>query len=56
VFEDDKNATYWRNIYESAKYESLHRFDPKFKWSAREEKAVLWKVGEYPPQTKEQRC
>lgn len=49
VFEDDKKAEYWRKIYETAKYESLHRFDPKFKWTAAEEKKVLRKVCCPPP-------
>lgn len=44
VFEDEKKAAYWRAVYEKANYESLHRFDPNFKWSAKEEKALVWKV------------
>ncbi|EOD43958.1 putative allantoate permease protein [Neofusicoccum parvum UCRNP2] len=37
LFADPKVADYWRNIYENAKYEGRHRFDPTFTWSAEEE-------------------
>ncbi|KAF9269382.1 MFS general substrate transporter [Marasmius fiardii PR-910] len=36
-FSDPKIADYWRNVYESAKYEGRHRYDPSFTWSASEE-------------------
>lgn len=44
VFSDPQIAEYWRNVYEEAQYEGRHRFDPKFTWSATEEKRLKRKV------------
>ncbi|KAH7057053.1 major facilitator superfamily domain-containing protein [Macrophomina phaseolina] len=44
IFSDTKVADYWRNIYENAKYEGSHRFDPAFTWTAQEELRVRRKV------------
>ncbi|KAF9260870.1 MFS general substrate transporter [Marasmius fiardii PR-910] len=43
-FSDPKIADYWRNVYEDAKYEGRHRFDPNFTWSASEELRMRRKV------------
>ena len=37
-------ANYWSNVYENAKYENRHRFDPKFEWTPEEEKKTLRKT------------
>ena len=44
VFKDPNVADYWRGIYEKARYENRHRFDPDFKWTAEEEKKLVRKV------------
>ncbi len=44
VFANPKLAAYWRNVYENARYEGRHRFDPDFTWSASEEKSLKRKV------------
>lgn len=44
IFSNDLVADYWRDVYEKAKYEGRHRFDPQFQWSAAEEKRVRRKV------------
>lgn len=44
AFSDPKVADYWRGVYETAKYEGRHRFDPDITWSAEEEKKLRWKV------------
>lgn len=44
IFSDPSLADYWRNKYEKAQYENLHRFDPEFQWTANEEKKVVRKV------------
>lgn len=44
IFSDPSVAAYWATIYEKAKYEGRHRFDPSFTYSAREEKQVKRKV------------
>ncbi|KAF3926862.1 hypothetical protein ABW20_dc0103816 [Dactylellina cionopaga] len=48
VFSDPKVAEYWRGVYETAKYEGRHRFDPDITWSAAEEKRLKriidWRV------------
>lgn len=46
VFADPKVAAYWADIYDKAKYEGRHRFDPEFTWSATEEKRLKRKVGD----------
>ncbi len=40
VFSDPKVADYWKDVYENARYEGRHRFDPSFTWSAAEEKRL----------------
>lgn len=44
VFQQPEIAQYWSNIYENAKYENRHRFDPEFTWTPEEEKKVLRKT------------
>ncbi|KAF7193462.1 putative transporter [Pseudocercospora fuligena] len=44
VFADEKVADYWRDVYEKAKYEGRHRFDPDITWSADEEKKLKRKI------------
>jgi hypothetical protein len=44
IFANEQVADYWRDVYEKAKYEGRHRFDPTFTWSAEEEKRVRKKV------------
>jgi len=44
VFSDPSIADYWRKVYEYAKYENRHRFDPSFSWTAKEEKKLVRKV------------
>lgn len=44
IFQDDKVAEHWRQVYESTRYENRHRFDPSFEWTAAEEKSLLRKV------------
>lgn len=44
IFEDEKVTEYWRAVYEKATYEGRHRFDPTFRWTAKEEKKLLRKV------------
>lgn len=42
----EKKAEYWRQVYENAKYEGRHRYDPSYKWTAAEEKKLLRKVSQ----------
>ncbi|CAI4052262.1 hypothetical protein N7582_005407 [Saccharomyces uvarum] len=35
---------YYRNLYETTKYECRDRFDAKFEWTKKEEKSTLWKL------------
>lgn len=44
VFSDPARAEHWRNVYENAKYECRHRFDPSFQWSAKGEVLLKRKV------------
>ncbi|KAL7273650.1 hypothetical protein RUND412_003478 [Rhizina undulata] len=44
IFEQKKIADYWRDVYENAKYEGRHRYDPTYKWTAAEEKKLLRKI------------
>ncbi|KAI1096532.1 MFS general substrate transporter [Rostrohypoxylon terebratum] len=44
IFSDPAVAEKWRRVYENAKYENRHRFDPEFKWTAEEEKRLVRKV------------
>jgi hypothetical protein len=43
-FKDVAIAQYWRDVYENAKYEGWHHFDPSYTWSAAEEKRLVRKV------------
>jgi hypothetical protein len=43
-FTTPENAEYWSNVYEDAKYEGRHRFDPACQWDATEEKRLVRKV------------
>ncbi|KAK7184990.1 hypothetical protein DPSP01_002817 [Paraphaeosphaeria sporulosa] len=43
-FNDRTTAQYWREIYEKAQYEGLHRFDPNYTWTAEEEKKLVRKL------------
>jgi hypothetical protein len=38
------DLSYWSNVYEEARYEGRHRFDPLFQWSSIEEKKLVRKV------------
>lgn len=44
VFSDPAVAAYWRGVYENARYESRHRFDPEMTWSAPSERLLKRKV------------
>lgn len=44
IFVEPKIAAYWANVYENARYEGRHRFDPAFTWSAPEEKRLKRKA------------
>lgn len=44
VFSDPKIADYWKNVYEQARYEGRHRFDPDYTWSPEEENKLRRKV------------
>lgn len=44
VFSDPQVADRWRKVYENAKYENRHRFDPNYTWTAEEEKRLVRKV------------
>lgn len=44
IFNDRVTAQYRREVYESAKYEGRHRFDPTYTWTAEEEKRLVRKV------------
>lgn len=44
IFADEIVTFRWRGVYEKAKYEGYHRFDPSYKWTAKEEKTLLRKV------------
>lgn len=44
VFSDPVVADRWRQIYEQARYENRHRFDPEYKWTAREETKLVRKI------------
>lgn len=43
-FSSQADAEYWGQVYEEAKYEGRHRFDPSFQWSPAEEKRLVRKV------------
>lgn len=44
IFTDQTRADHWRSVYEKARYECRHRFDPSFQWSAQDEKRAARKV------------
>jgi hypothetical protein len=44
VFSDPTVEAYWRSVYDDAKYESRHRFDPTLTWSAQSERLLKKKV------------
>ncbi|KAI1213067.1 MFS general substrate transporter [Annulohypoxylon truncatum] len=44
VFSDPAVAEKWRQVYEKARYENRHRFDPEYKWTAEEEKRLVRKI------------
>ncbi|KAL2684638.1 hypothetical protein Neosp_005717 [[Neocosmospora] mangrovei] len=46
VFSDPQVADRWRKVYENAKYENRHRFDPNYTWTAEEEKRLVRKLPE----------
>jgi hypothetical protein len=43
IFSDPIIAGRWQKVYETAKYEGRHRFDPSYTWTAAEEKALVKK-------------
>ena len=43
-FSNHVTAQYWREVYETARYEGRHRFDPNYTWTAEEEKRLVRKV------------
>ncbi|KAL8347630.1 hypothetical protein RB601_002990 [Gaeumannomyces tritici] len=43
-FSDPEVAARWRGVYEKARYENRHRFDPDYKWTAEEEKKLVRKI------------
>ncbi|KAI1417752.1 MFS general substrate transporter [Hypoxylon sp. FL1857] len=44
VFSDPSVAEHWRGVYEKARYENRHRFDPDYKWTAEEERRLVRKI------------
>lgn len=46
AFSDPKVAEYWRGVYENAKYECRHRFDPSATWTPEEEKKLRRRVSD----------
>ncbi|KAI5868104.1 MFS general substrate transporter [Durotheca rogersii] len=44
IFSDPVVAEHWRGVYERARYENRHRFDPDFRWTADEERRLVRKV------------
>ncbi|RTE79840.1 hypothetical protein BHE90_005686 [Fusarium euwallaceae] len=44
AFSDPQVADRWRKVYENAKYENRHRFDPNYTWTAEEEKRLVRKI------------
>ena len=47
AFSSPTVLSYWNNIYENARYEGRHRFDPLFQWTSSEEKKLLRKVAHF---------
>ncbi|KAH8660742.1 major facilitator superfamily domain-containing protein [Tricladium varicosporioides] len=44
AFSSAVSLDYWQDIYEKAKYEGRHRFDPQLSWSPSEESRLLRKL------------
>ncbi|KAL2819558.1 major facilitator superfamily domain-containing protein [Aspergillus cavernicola] len=44
VFSDSTRAAYWRNVYETVKYEGRSRFDPSLTWTAETERRLKMKL------------
>ncbi|KAI0840524.1 MFS general substrate transporter [Hypoxylon sp. FL0890] len=44
IFSDPSVAEYWRRVYEKARYENRHRFDPEYRWTAEEERRLVRKI------------
>jgi hypothetical protein len=44
IFKDPAVANHWRNVYQQARYENRHRFDPDFTWTAEEERKLVRKI------------
>ncbi|EXJ92391.1 hypothetical protein A1O3_00941 [Capronia epimyces CBS 606.96] len=43
-FSSPADAEHWRSVYESARYEGRHRYDPSCQWSSTEEKRLVRKL------------
>ncbi len=41
AFTSPVDSAYWLGVYETAKYEGRHRFDPFFQWTLSEEKKLI---------------
>lgn len=41
LFQDDTLASHWSDVYENAKYEGRHRFDPNVQWTRRQERNLV---------------
>ena len=44
VFSDPARAAYWRNLYDTVRYEGRSRFDPELTWTAETERRLKMKV------------
>ena len=43
-FTDPAVAEHYRQVYEKAKYECRHVFDPDLEWTPKEERKLVWKI------------
>lgn len=43
-FQDQAEYEHWLQVYQKVGYEGLERFDPKFVWTKKEERKVLWQT------------
>ena len=43
-FQDPAVAAHWTQVYDEAKYECRHIFDPSFTWTDEEEKRIIRKL------------